>query len=590
MGISTWFATTLRQYPEIAIFLVLALGYYFGKFTFRGIGLGSVTATLLAGVIIGQLGIAISQPLKAFAFLMFLFAVGYGVGPQFVRGVAKDGVPQAIFSVVQCVLCLLAPVAIVKIAGYDLGYSAGFYSGSQTISAAMGLSTDAINRLGLAADDAKKLLDSMPIAYAVTYMFGTVGSAIVIALVGPALLRINLQAACRDYEEKQGGKKELGGSGSAWHRWEMRAFRVQPGGIVNGLRAAEAEALVPDSRVFVQRLRRNGVVEEATADTMLQEGDVVAVAGAREALVKIAGERARLAAVAGDRRAPVSITGEVSNEVDDPELLSVPVEGVDVYVTNKTVDGKTLAELAQLPSARGVFLRKITRGAVATSIPILPNTKIFRGDIVTLVGRTQDTNAAIKALGVPDRATDIADVAFIGAGITVGALIGSLVWKIAGVPLTLSTAGGALISGLVCGWLRSVHPKFGRIPTSTVWFMNSVGLNIFIAIVGISAGPGFVNGLRTQGIGLFLWGALATTLPLIFGMFIAKYLFRFHDALTLGIISGARTTTASLGLVCDIAQSQVPALGYTVTYAVGNTLLTIWGMVMIILLSSGFMK
>jgi putative transport protein len=115
--------------------------------------------------------------------------------------------------------------------------------------------------------------------------------------------------------------------------------------------------------------------------------------------------------------------------------------------------------------------------------------------------------------------------------------------------------------------------------------MNSVGLNIFIAIVGISAGPGFVNGLRTQGIGLFVWGIVATTVPLILGMYVAKYLFKFHDALTLGIISGARTTTASLGLVCDQARSQVPALGYTVTYAVGNTLLTIWGMVLIILLS-----
>jgi len=586
MGMETWFAATVRQYPEIAIFLVLALGYYFGKFTFRGIGLGSVTATLLAGVLIGQVGITISQPLKAFAFLMFLFAVGYGVGPQFVRGVAKDGVPQAIFSVVQCALCLLIPVAIVKIAGYDLGYSAGFYSGSQTISAAMGLSTDAINRLGLAADEAKKLLDSMPIAYAVTYMFGTIGSAIVIALLGPALLRIDLPAACKDYEEKQGGTKELGGAGSAWHRWEMRAFRVQAGGIVNGRRAAEAEALLPGSRVFVLRVRHKGVIQEATADTVLSEGDVVAVAGARDSLVKIVGQRLKLAAVAGGRG--MNVADDVSPEVDDPELLSVPVEGVDVYVTNKEVDGKTLAELATLPSARGVFLRKITRGAVATSIPILPNTKIFRGDIVTLVGRTQDTNASIKALGVPDRTTDVADVAFIGAGITVGALIGALVWKIAGVPLTLSTAGGALISGLVCGWLRSVHPKFGRIPTSTVWFMNSVGLNIFIAIVGISAGPGFINGLRTQGVGLFLWGALATTLPLVFGMFIAKYIFRFHDALTLGIISGARTTTASLGLVCDRAQSQVPALGYTVTYAVGNTLLTIWGMVMIILLTSAF--
>ncbi len=590
MFIFNWFAATLRQYPEIAIFLVLALGYYFGKFTFRGIGLGSVTATLLAGVLIGQIGITISQPLKATVFLMFLFAVGYGVGPQFVRGIAKDGVPQAIFSVVQCFFCLLVPVAICKMAGYDFGYSAGLYSGSQTISAALGLSTDAINRLGLAADEAKKLIDSMPVAYAVTYMFGTVGSALVIALAGPALLRINLPAACKDYEEKQGGTKELGGVGSAWHRWEMRAFRVQPGGIVNGLRAAEAEALVPDLRVFVLRVRRNGIIEDATADTVLREGDVVAVAGAREALVKIIGERRKLAAVAGGRQVPNNIPGEGELEVDDPQLLSVPVEGVDVYVTNKEVDGKTLAELAGLPIARGVFVRKIVRGAVATSIPILPNTKIFRGDIVTLVGRTQDTNNAIKMLGVPDRATDVADVAFIGAGIAVGALIGSLVWKVAGVPLTLSTAGGALISGLICGWIRSVHPKFGRIPTSTVWFMNSVGLNIFIAIVGISAGPGFVNGLRTQGVGLFLWGALATTLPLLFGMFIAKYIFRFHDALTLGIISGARTTTASLGLVCDIAQSQVPALGYTVTYAVGNTLLTIWGMVVIILMSSGFMK
>src|SRR6516162_8973323 len=205
MGITSWIAATLRHYPEIAIFLTLALGYYFGKFTFKGIGLGSVTATLLAGVIIGQLGITISAPLKATVFLMFLFAVGYGVGPQFVRGVAKDGLPQALFSVVQCLLCLAAPVVIVRLVHYNLGYAAGLYSGSQTISAAMGLSTDAINRLGLPADQSKSLLDSMPIAYAVTYIFGTVGSAIVIALIGPALMRIDLVKACKEYEEKQGG-------------------------------------------------------------------------------------------------------------------------------------------------------------------------------------------------------------------------------------------------------------------------------------------------------------------------------------------------------------------------------------------------
>src|SRR3979490_65084 len=101
-----WFFATLKQYPEIAIFLALAIGYYFGKFTFKGIGLGSVTATLIAAVVIGQIGITVNQPLKAFSFLMFLFAVGYGVGPQFVRGIASSGLPQAIFSVVQCVFSL----------------------------------------------------------------------------------------------------------------------------------------------------------------------------------------------------------------------------------------------------------------------------------------------------------------------------------------------------------------------------------------------------------------------------------------------------------------------------------------------------
>src|SRR6476619_7667726 len=246
-----WFFTTLKTYPEIAIFLALSLGYYFGKFTYKGIGLGSVTATLIAAVVIGQIGITVNQPLKAFSFLMFLFAVGSAVGPQFVRGIASSGLPQAIFSVVQCVFSLVACVVVAKFAGYDLGYAAGLYSGSQTISAAMGLSTDAINQLGMEADKAKALLNSMPIAYAVTYMFGTMGSAIVIAVLGPKLLGINLEAACKDYEEKQGGVKELGGPGTAWRRWEVRAYRVAQGGRAVGLRVVEAEALVPDARLFV---------------------------------------------------------------------------------------------------------------------------------------------------------------------------------------------------------------------------------------------------------------------------------------------------------------------------------------------------
>ena len=559
-----WFASTLKTYPEIAVFLSLAIGYYVGGFTFRGFGLGAVTATLLAAILIGQLGITVSPNVKAVFFLMFLFAVGYGVGPQFVRGIASDGLPQALFAALVALFCLAVPVIAAKLAGYNIGYAAGLYAGSQTISASMGLATDAINRLELPPDQARATLDAMPIAYAVTYIFGTVGSAILLAQLGPSLLGIDLVAACKTYEACEGGAAQKGDAVSAWRRWELRAFRVAPGGPAVGKTAAQAEGLVPGARLFVERIRRDGKIIEASADTVLQAGDVVAVAGPREVLV--------------------DVLGQAAEEVDDVELLNVPVEGVEVYVTSKEVDGKTLEELAAGPFARGIFLRRIVRGATATVLPILASTRVNRGDILTIVGRRQDTTAAAKFLGFADRPTDVADVAFIGGAIVLGALIGALVFKLGGVPLTLSTAGGALIAGLIFGWLRSVHPTFGRIPSSTLWFMNSVGLNVFIAVVGISAGPGFVAGLKSLGISLFLWGVLATSVPLILAMYAGKYLFRFDPAILLGCCAGARTTTAALGMICDAAKSQVPALGYTVTYAVGNTLLTIWGMVVVMLM------
>jgi putative transport protein len=561
----SWFTETLRHYPEIAIFLSLGIGYWVGGKSYRGFSLGAVTATLLAAIAIGQLGISISVNVKSVFFLMFLFAVGYGVGPQFVRGIAKDGLPQALFSVVQCLLCLVAPYVAAKLAGYSVGSAAGLFAGSQTISASMGLATDAINR-ALPADQTKALLDAMPTAYAVTYIFGTIGSALILATLGPKLLGIDLVAACKEYEATLGGTQELGGASQAWHQFELRAYRIAVQGPAVGMTVGQAEARTPEgTRLFVERIRRGGTVQDAKLDDVLQADDVVAIAGRREQLVALLGPR--------------------GIEVDDPELLAVPAEGVDVYVTNKEVDGKTLQELAARPAARGIFLRKIKRGATETQIPILPSTKLHRGDTVTIIGRTQETTAAAKDLGVLDRPTSAADMAFVGFAITLGALIGAVVIKVGAIPITLSTAGGALIAGIVFGWLRAIHPTFGRIPEPTIWFMNSVGLNVFIAVVGITAGPGFVSGLQQLGVSLFLWGIFATSVPLIIGMFIAKYIFKFHPAILLGVCAGARTTTAALGMICDAAKSQVPGLGYTVTYAVGNTLLTICGMVIVMMLT-----
>jgi putative transport protein len=301
----SWLTATLRSYPEIAIFLSLGIGYWVGGKSFKGFSLGAVTATLLAAIAIGQLGITVSSNVKSVFFLMFLFAVGYGVGPQFVRGIAKDGIPQALFSVVQCLLCLAAPVLAAKIAGYSLGSAAGLFAGSQTISASMGLATDAINRLGLPSDQSKALLDAMPTAYAVTYIFGTIGSALILAMLGPRLLRIDLVAACKEYEASLGANQEMGGAGQAWHHFELRAYRVQSSGPVAGLTVAQAEKLAAgDTRLFIERIRRNGKVIDATLDLVLQPDDIVAVAGAtreRHRTRRRRGGRSRTSRRAGRR-------------------------------------------------------------------------------------------------------------------------------------------------------------------------------------------------------------------------------------------------------------------------------------------------
>jgi putative transport protein len=554
----------LQKSPELAIFASLALGYWIGVIKLGSFSLGTVTGTLLVAILIGQLGIVVSPNVKSIFFIMFLFAVGYGVGPQFVRGIATDGLPQAIFAVVVSVLCLVSVYVASKIAGYDAGFGAGLLAGSQTISAAMGLATDAFNGLGLPPDKVKELADHMPVAYAITYIWGTIGTGVILSILGPKLLGVDLEAECKRYEKEMSVGAPSGGMQSAYRRTDIRAYKIGDR-MPRGMTVAGAEAHHGDARIFVQRLRRDGKLMEFTPTTVLQQGDVVAVAGRTEALVEV--------------------IGKYGNEVSDPELLDMPAEAVDVVLTNKAYDGKTLLELMKTDFARGVYLNKITRGATSVNIPILAQTKVNRGDILRIAGAGAAVAEAVKNLGYADRPTNTTDMVFVGLGIVVGGLVGAIVLPVRGIPITLSTSGGALIAGIIVGWLRGVRPTFGRIPAPTLWFMNSVGLNVFIAVVGLTAGPTFVAGIKQAGFGLFLWGLFATTVPMLLAPWIGKYIFKFDPAINLGCCGGARTSTASVAMVADVAKSDIPMLGYTVPYAVSNTLLTLWGLVIVLMLS-----
>jgi putative transport protein len=555
----TWIAETLREHPELAVFVALAIGFWIGPKKLWGFNLGNVTATLLAAVVIGQLGIDIPGPIKATFFLLFLFAVGYGVGPQFFAGLGKDGLKQVLFSLIVLVFCLIVPYACARFAGLDMGYAAGLYAGSQTTSAAIGVATDQINRLGLSAEQAKAYADAIPIAYAVTYIFGTIGSAIILAEIGPRLIGVDLAKACADYETEMGavaGKDA--GVFSAYRNIEVRAYKV-PAGALTGKPVRD---LFPGLRIFVERVRRGDEVMEADGNTVLQAGDIVVISGQRKLLV--------------------NEVEAVMPEVDDRSLLDIPVEQVDVLVRNTSYTAKTLQQLADEPVTRGIYLRKIMRNLV--EIPILPGTEILRGDVLTVQGSRTHVNALVKAVGFADRPAEATDLKVVSAGIVVGGLVGALSVTLSGIPIGLSTSGGALLAGLLLGYFRAVRPTFGSIPGPALWLLNTLGLNVFIAIVGINAAPGFVAGLQQVGISLFLWGALATSLPMIFAVLLGHYVFRFNPAILFGVCAGVRTTTAALGMIQEKARSKVPALGYGMPYAIGQMVLTIFGMIIVLMM------
>jgi putative transport protein len=562
LGLARWLVETLRAHPELAVFFALAIGFAAGAWKVGGFTLGNVTATLLAGVLIGQLGITVAGPIKSTFFLMFLFAVGYGVGPQFFRGLGKEGPRQIGFSLIVLALCLAVPVLCAVVAGLDVGYAAGLYAGSQTISAAIGVATDQIDRLGYSAAQAKAYADAVPIGYAVTYIFGTIGSAIVLAQLGPKLIGVDLAAACAEYE-RQLGAGSVGldaGVMSAYRHIELRAYRIDAAG---GLTGRPVRELFPGLRIFVERVRRGDELIDADADTVLQPGDVIAILGARQLLVE-------------------HVEAQVP-EVHDPMLLNLPATVLDLFVTNRAFSGMTVRELADQPFARGVHLRRITRNMV--EMPILPETEVLRGDILTVAGSVRHVEAAVKALGFADRPLESTDLMTVAGGIFVGALIGAISVQWGGIPISLSTSGGALLAGLIVGYLRTIRPTFGRIPTPALVLMNTLGLNVFIAIVGINAGPGFVAGLQQVGLSLFFWGIIATAVPMVLAVLIGHHLFKFHPAILFGVCAGVRTTTAALGMIQDAARSKVPALGYGMPYAIGNTLLTIFGMAVVLIMS-----
>src|SRR6516162_43295 len=548
----------LQSHPEVALFAALSLGFFLGKRKIGSFSLGTSAGVLLAGVLIGQLRIPIPAPLQAASFALFIFVVGYRVGPQFFRGLRGEGLRLAALALILAVTGLLAAYAAAVLLGYDKGTAAGLLAGSLTQSAILGSAGDAIARLDGTAETKRLLSDNVSVAYAVTYLFGTAGVAWFLSRVGPRLLGVDLAVACatlgRDSSEEEPSESPASGP------FLIRAFRAQgpPWAMAT---VGEIEA-AHSGRVLIERIRHRGGLLEADPHTHIHPGDTLAVAGHHDELFPL-----------------LKAIGE---EVDDPELLAFPLETVHVVVTSKAADGWTLEELLRA-RGRGVSITRLTRAG--REMPLIAGRHVHRGDTLHLVGPKRHVERAARALGYADRPAADVDTVYVALGIALGALIGVPALSLGGVSVGLGSAGGILLAGLNFGWLRSRYPMFGRFPGPAMWVFEVLGLHLFLAAVGISSGPAFVSGLAERGVGLLLAGAAVALVPHALTLLAGQRLFpSLHPGVLLGACAGAGVNSAALAALEEAAGSKVPALGFNVPYAVGNTLLTVAGPLLVALI------
>ncbi|CAB3871370.1 Aspartate/alanine antiporter [Achromobacter mucicolens] len=548
--------------PIAVLFVTVGLGYLIGKLKVGPIQLGGVCGTLIVALLIGQTGCQMRGDLKEVAFALFIFAMGYSGGPQFFANLNRSSLRFVALPLIEAVLVLTIVLTAVRLFGLDAGTAAGLAAGAATESAVVGTAAEALKHLGLPEAEVQRMEANIATAYTLTYLVGLISIVFFTSQVAPALLRINLREASKALEAQLGATPGDNDEASlpTLPRLVGRAHVVKD---VDGKRVADVEAQL-GGRTVVSRVLRNGEAVDATPDYVLATGDIVVVLGQR-----------RFALRAGSVIGPEIQLPEA--HADDLQLSEL-----QVIVSKKTVNGHTVGELAKRPNARrarGVFLQSITRSGHV--LPLTPATVVQYGDLVTLVGAEPELSEAGAALGSELRRSGVTDLVFLAFGILAGLMIGSLGARLWGIPVSLGSGGGALVSGLACGWINAKRPSIGHMPAHAVQLLKDLGLAIFVACVGLSAGPDALSLIREHGAVLPVIGLLVSLGPACLSLWVGHKLLKIEGPLLVGAIAGQHVSTPAISAILTASGSSVPLLGYTVTYAIANVLLPVLGPIIV---------
>lgn len=545
--------------PSIAIFLCLGLGYLLGKVHYKSFTIGSTVGVLIVGLLVGQIAnFNIPGVVKNIFFDLFIFTIGYEVGPAFVRSFKKNGLKLVIDGCFFAVIAFIFALIIFKVFHVGRGEGAGIIAGALTQSAVIGTSSSSINSLGI-SHAAKILMNSkVAIAYAITYVFGTVGVVIFIKNIAPMILHVDLKEETKKVAEQLHYHGSSSENAYSSNPFEVRAYEVQPNSSIVNWTVKKFEHYFNDKLVVEKmftNINSNALITFKRKD-QIKPSMVITVAGRDTSFIN------------ADKLGMIEVT--------EPKFRNVDMVKKQVKLT-RVFNVTTLSNL---------FIKGI---AIAAAKNDAGNTidnfnQLGSGDTVTLVGPLKAINRVLPDLGYECDTGTQTDVSFLSIGIVLGILIGSVVLTIKNVPLTLGSGGGALFAGLFFGWWQDKHPRNGNIPSSVRWLLKSLGLNLFIGCVGLSSGAAFVPAIRQMGWQVLIIGAIVSIVPFLITLLFGKYILHLNAVDNIGSLCGSGTITAALNAVTEEAGSSIFALAYTPTYAIGNILLTIMGPLVIALL------
>ena len=553
----------LTKEPLVALFFTIALGYLIGKIKIGSFVLGGVAGTLLVGVIVGQLGINLDAGTKSIFFALFIYAVGFQGGPQFFHALNRRSLNQLVSAFVMCFVGLLCVLAAAWIFGLDRGMAAGLAAGGLTQSAILGTAGDAIARLGLSPETAKIMQTNVAVGYAVCYIFGSLGPIIMVSWFLPLIMKWNIrQEAVKLSKSMSGGHAELdpgefNGIGSI----ATRTYLVAPDSKAVGLTTLAVDKRLSDASV--EAIFRSGSQRELSDLMIVEPGDSLAITGAVEVLN--------------------GASTYFGREIAAPDGLLLVQENREIILTNRSLSGREVGEIhdhVNVETRHGVFLTSVRR--MGLELPLLDKLELKSSDELHFTGSPADLDRVQSRIGYKISPAPVTDFIFFGLGMLIGVLIGMIEFKIWGVPISVGSGGGCLLSGLFFGWLRSVHPRFAALPIGASSFLRDFGLAVFVGVIGITAGPQALVAIQKYGLTLLLLGVVVTLIPQVITFFFSYYVLRIRSPIeALACVAGGRSANPAFAALLTKAGNATPVVSFTVTYAVANVFLTLWGPVIV---------